>query len=54
MALDSAQQAGRAWDILIAAGTEVYPDQDVLTEATRRTGISARAVVQDQGSVGSV
>ncbi|KNE83352.1 hypothetical protein AB0B04_19420 [Streptomyces xinghaiensis] len=42
-ALDSAQQAGRAWGILITADTETLPDQDVLTEVSRRTGISLRA-----------
>ncbi|MGW6145566.1 hypothetical protein ACWFR4_47425, partial [Streptomyces sp. NPDC055140] len=43
LSLDSAQQAGRAWGILITADTEALPDQDVLTEVAARTGISRRA-----------
>jgi hypothetical protein len=43
LSLDSAQQAGRAWGILISSNTEVAPDQDVLTEVAARTGISRRA-----------
>ncbi|OEJ23002.1 hypothetical protein AR457_38025 [Streptomyces agglomeratus] len=43
LSLDSAQQAGRAWGILITADTEALPDQDVLTEVAARTGISGRA-----------
>ncbi|MFD7861545.1 hypothetical protein [Streptomyces sp. NPDC059783] len=43
LSLDSAQQAGRAWGILITADTEVLPDQDVLAEVSKRTGISKRA-----------
>ncbi|MFE7332555.1 hypothetical protein ACFU8W_48510 [Streptomyces sp. NPDC057565] len=42
-ALDSAQQAGRAWGILITADTEVFPAQRVAVEVARRTGISMRA-----------
>ncbi|MFF1678357.1 hypothetical protein ACFVYG_20250 [Streptomyces sp. NPDC058256] len=40
--LDSAQQAGRAWGILITADGKLLPDQDVLTEVSRATGISTR------------
>jgi hypothetical protein len=43
LSLDSAQQAGRAWGILITSGTEALPDEDVLTEVAARTGISRRA-----------
>ncbi|MFI6283002.1 hypothetical protein [Streptomyces sp. NPDC050988] len=43
MSLDSAQQAGRAWGILITSDTGALPDQDVLTEVAARTGISRRA-----------
>ncbi|MGW3928706.1 hypothetical protein ACWECC_11450 [Streptomyces microflavus] len=43
LSLDSAQQAGRAWGVLITADTEVLPAQDVLTEVAARTGISWRA-----------
>ncbi|MFI5864593.1 hypothetical protein [Streptomyces sp. NPDC051546] len=43
LSLDSAQQAGRAWGILITADTETLPDQDVLTEVSTRTKISMRA-----------
>ena len=43
LSLDSAQQAGRAWGILITSGTEALPDQNVLTEIAARTGISIRA-----------
>jgi hypothetical protein len=43
LSLDSAQQAGRAWGILITSVTEALPDQDVLTEVVTRTGISRRA-----------
>ncbi|RNG34353.1 hypothetical protein, partial [Streptomyces botrytidirepellens] len=43
LSLDSAQQAGRAWGILITSGTEVLPDQAVLTEVAVQTGISMRA-----------
>ncbi|MER5617656.1 hypothetical protein [Streptomyces sp. NPDC002215] len=43
LSLDSAQQAGRAWGILITSATEALPDQDVLTEVAARTGISRRA-----------
>ncbi|MFE1781102.1 hypothetical protein ACFW9F_00545 [Streptomyces sp. NPDC059506] len=43
LSLDSAQQAGRAWGILITSDTEVLPDQDVLIEVSARTGISKRA-----------
>lgn len=42
LSLDSAQQAGRAWGILITPDTEALPDQDVLTEVAARTGISGR------------
>lgn len=42
--VDSAQQAGRAWGVLISADTQVLPDQDVLTEVSRSKGISLRAV----------
>ncbi|MEU1465839.1 hypothetical protein ABZ467_35365 [Streptomyces sp. NPDC005727] len=41
--LDSAQQAGRAWGILITFDTDVLPDQGVLAEVSERTGISMRA-----------
>ncbi|MFF8431039.1 hypothetical protein ACF07Y_39080 [Streptomyces sp. NPDC016566] len=41
--LDSAQQAGRAWGILIALDIEGLPDQHVLAEVAARTGISRRA-----------
>ncbi|MCZ1012293.1 hypothetical protein [Streptomyces lydicus] len=41
--VDSAQQAGRAWGILISADTQVLPDQGTLTEVCRRTNISLRA-----------
>ncbi|MEU9421000.1 hypothetical protein [Streptomyces sp. NPDC048272] len=42
-ALDSAQQAGRAWGILItAATTDVFPSQQVITEVARQTRISLR------------
>ncbi|MGP3951265.1 hypothetical protein [Streptomyces sp. 7N604] len=44
--LDSAQQAGRAWGVLIAAHTDVLPTQDVLTAVARRTGMSVRAADQ--------
>ncbi|MEU5193735.1 hypothetical protein AB0G86_06675 [Streptomyces scabiei] len=43
LSLDSAQQAGRAWGILITSDTEALPDEDVLTEVAARTGISRRA-----------
>ncbi|MFH8257619.1 hypothetical protein [Streptomyces roseolus] len=43
LSLDSAQQAGRAWGILITSDTDVLPDQDVLAEVSKRTGISMRA-----------
>ncbi|MER5372580.1 hypothetical protein [Streptomyces sp. NPDC002553] len=43
LSLDSAQQAGRAWGILITSDTDALPDQDVLTEVAARTGISRRA-----------
>lgn len=43
LSLDSAQQAGRAWGVLITCDTEALPDQDVLTEVAARTGISMRA-----------
>ncbi|MFE9250849.1 hypothetical protein [Streptomyces sp. NPDC007088] len=43
LSLDSAQQAGRAWGILITADTDILPDQAVLTEVAARTGISGRA-----------
>ncbi|MFJ9580662.1 hypothetical protein ACIRQF_30265 [Streptomyces sp. NPDC101191] len=43
LSLDSAQQAGRAWGILITSDTDTLPDQDVLTELAARTGISRRA-----------
>ncbi|MER6847725.1 hypothetical protein AB0A81_25635 [Streptomyces flaveolus] len=43
LSLDSAQQAGRAWGILITSDTDVLPDQDVLTEVSKRTKISQRA-----------
>jgi hypothetical protein len=52
--LDSAQQAGRAWGVLIAADTMVLPDQDVLTEVSRRTGISTRAADEIQAKARSV
>lgn len=42
LSLDSAQQAGRAWAILITAGTNVLPDQNVLTEVAVQTRISVR------------
>lgn len=42
LSLDSAQQAGRAWAILITADTHTLPDQHVLTEVAARTGISGR------------
>ncbi|MFE8941155.1 hypothetical protein ACFYNX_27235 [Streptomyces sp. NPDC007872] len=42
-ALDSAQQAGRAWGILIAAATDVHPSQQVVIEVARQTRISPRA-----------
>ncbi|MGW6202169.1 hypothetical protein ACWF9B_00720 [Streptomyces sp. NPDC055089] len=43
LSLDSAQQAGRAWGILITPDdTQALPDQDVLTEVAARTGISGR------------
>ncbi|MER6432080.1 hypothetical protein ABT272_30795 [Streptomyces sp900105245] len=41
--LDSAQQAGRAWGILIASDIEGLPDQDVLADVAARTGITRRA-----------
>ncbi|MFE7777708.1 hypothetical protein ACFU5O_28170 [Streptomyces sp. NPDC057445] len=41
--LDSAQQAGRAWGILVTADSEALPAHDVLAEVRRRTGISVRA-----------
>ncbi|MFF2206003.1 hypothetical protein [Streptomyces sp. NPDC058145] len=41
--LDSAQQAGRAWGILITFHTDVLPDQAVLAEVSEHTGISMRA-----------
>ncbi|WP_327411241.1 hypothetical protein OG458_41635 (plasmid) [Streptomyces sp. NBC_01281] len=40
--LDSAQQAGRAWGILITTGSGTQPEQDVLTEVAAQTGISPR------------
>ncbi|MGP3636876.1 hypothetical protein ACTU45_26565 [Streptomyces sp. 24-1644] len=43
LSLDSAQQAGRAWGVLITSDNETLPDQDVLTEVAARTGISMRA-----------
>ncbi|MEU9761841.1 hypothetical protein AB0D98_19260 [Streptomyces sp. NPDC047987] len=43
LSLDSAQQAGRAWGVLITSDTETLPEQDVLTEVAARTGISMRA-----------
>ncbi|MFF8618625.1 hypothetical protein [Streptomyces sp. NPDC015350] len=43
LSLDSAQQAGRAWGILITSDTDVLPDRDVLAEVSARTGISKRA-----------
>ncbi|MFD6465399.1 hypothetical protein [Streptomyces goshikiensis] len=43
-ALDSAQQAGRAWGILIAAAaTDVHPSPHVVAEVARQTRISPRA-----------
>ncbi|MGW3387324.1 hypothetical protein [Streptomyces cinereoruber] len=50
LSLDSAQQAGRAWGILITSDTDVLPDQNVLTEVSERTKISRRAVeeIRDQ------
>lgn len=42
-ALDSAQQAGRAWGILIAAATDVIPSQQVITKVARQARISLRA-----------
>ncbi|MFE4309163.1 hypothetical protein ACFRR6_24300 [Streptomyces sp. NPDC056891] len=42
-ALDSAQQAGRAWGILIAAATDVHPSPQVVAEVARQTRISPRA-----------
>ncbi|MEU1076295.1 MULTISPECIES: hypothetical protein [unclassified Streptomyces] len=50
LSLDSAQQAGRAWGILITSDTDVLPDQDVLTEVSERTKISRRAAeeIRDQ------
>lgn len=42
LSLDSAQQAGRAWGILITSDTDVLPDQVVLAEVSERTGISKR------------
>lgn len=47
--LDSAQQAGRAWGVLITSDTEILPDQDVLTEVAARTGISMRAAHDIRG-----
>lgn len=52
--LDSAQQAGRAWGLLIAADTHVMPDQEVLTEVSRRTGISVRAADEILAQANSV
>jgi hypothetical protein len=46
LSLDSAQQAGRAWGILIATDTEVLPDHHVLNEVADRTGISRRAAAE--------
>ncbi|WP_331732864.1 hypothetical protein OG613_48805 (plasmid) [Streptomyces sp. NBC_00015] len=46
LALDSAQQAGRAWGILITSDVKGLPDRDVLTEVAARTGISRRAVAE--------
>ncbi|MFH0246070.1 hypothetical protein ACGRHY_27470 [Streptomyces sp. HK10] len=43
LSLDSAQQAGRAWGILITSDTDVLPDQDVLAEVSKRTKITVRA-----------
>lgn len=42
-ALDSAQQAGRAWGILIAAATNIHPSPQVVAEVARQTRISPRA-----------
>ncbi|MGZ2358444.1 hypothetical protein LRE75_17360 [Streptomyces sp. 372A] len=43
LSLDSAQQAGRAWGILITSDTDILPDQDVLAEVRARTKVSHRA-----------
>lgn len=40
---DTAQQAGRAWGILITAKTRVLPTQDVVAEVVRRTGLAHSA-----------
>ncbi|MFF7953929.1 hypothetical protein [Streptomyces griseorubiginosus] len=53
LSLDSAQQAGRAWGILITSETAVLPDQDVLTEVSTRTGISLRAAEEIRGQARS-
>ncbi|MFE0779088.1 hypothetical protein, partial [Streptomyces sp. NPDC058861] len=42
-ALDSAQQAGRAWGILIAAVADVHPSPQVVAEVVRQTRITPRA-----------
>ncbi|MEU3640947.1 hypothetical protein AB0H23_32580 [Streptomyces albogriseolus] len=43
LSLDSAQQAGRAWGVLITSDTDVLPDQNVLAVVRARTHISLRA-----------
>lgn len=48
LSLDSAQQAGRAWGVLITADTGILPDQAVLTEVAARTGITRRAADEIQ------
>jgi len=47
LSLDSAQQAGRAWGVLITADVpKALPSQPVLTSLARRTGMSMRAAVE--------
>ncbi|WP_371591225.1 hypothetical protein [Streptomyces sp. NBC_00470] len=53
VALDSAQQAGRAWGVLIAADHFVLPDPDALAAVIDRDGISPTAAreLRDQAEL---
>ncbi|MER5890606.1 hypothetical protein ABT160_42840 [Streptomyces sp. NPDC001941] len=43
ISIDSAQQAGRAWGVLIAADSQVWPDAHVLAAVSALTGLTQRA-----------
>ncbi|WP_326581735.1 hypothetical protein OIE69_44005 (plasmid) [Actinacidiphila glaucinigra] len=46
VSIDSAQQAGRAWGVLIAADAGCFPGNDVLAAVIRRTGLPAHAAAE--------